>query len=460
MSSMSGYRLRGDVGGVERSYPLVTGQASVGCVSTNDIVLPLRGVSRRHARLASGPAGLEVEDLDSRNGLYVNGQRVTRSWLRRGDEVRFGPVALRLEVVPSEEAQLAITLPSLSPEGLSGIDTTAAAVVEVGDASSTRGLVLPEGYLAGRSPAMAALHSQMLPLLQGDLPVLVVGETGVGKEYAARIVHASSSRRRGPFVAVNCAAIPPDLLEAEMFGIGKAVATGVAERLGRFQQANGGTLFLDEIGDLPLGLQAKLLRALQEREIQPLGRAPMPVDIRVLAATNRDLLDRVEEGQFRRDLYYRVAGFVLRVPPLRERREDLSDLVGSFVRRFAGETGRSVRGVTARALEVLAAHDWPGNVRELEHEVRRLVYMCPDGQAIESSMLSERVRAGRADRDDEPEAEGEGSLALEAHLQRVEDRLIRQALRRVGGNRTAAAKLLGISRSGLAIKMARLGISL
>jgi two-component system nitrogen regulation response regulator GlnG len=453
------YRLRGEVGGVERAYPIVAPKTYVGCVSENDVVLPVRGVSRRHAALTPAPSGVRVEDLESKNGVFVNGARAPHASLLAGDEVRFGPVALRLEEVPAEAAQLAIVLGparSAPAPGLPSWETTAS-TASIPDVGATRGLVLPADYVPGESTVMATLYAQMRPLLQGDLPVLLVGETGVGKEHVARILHASTSRSRGPFVAVNCAAIPADLLEAELFGIGKGIATGVVERPGKFQLASGGTLLLDEIGDMPLELQAKLLRALQAREVQPVGSAPVPIDVRVISSTNDDLLRKIEAGRFRRDLYYRVAGYVLRVPPLRERREDLPALVESFIRRFARETGRSVHGLTARALEVLVEYPWPGNVRELEHEVRRLAYLCADGQVIESSMLSEQILAPHAEAEGAPEA-ADASLSLEAHLQRVEDRLLRQALRRTGGNRTLAAKLLGISRNGLAIKMARLGI--
>ncbi len=217
---------------------------------------------------------------------------------------------------------------------------------------------------------------------------------------------------------------------------------------------------LDEIGDMPLELQAKLLRALQEKEVQPVGGAPMPVDIRVIAATNSDLHRRMEEGRFRRDLYFRVAGFALRVPPLRERREDIPALVESFMRAFAAETGKGVRGVTVKALRALIEYAWPGNIRELQHEVRRLVYLCPEGQAIDSTMVSLHIVAA---------APGEGAegvpeqvldtLELAKNLEPLERRLIVEALARAGGNRTQAAKLLGISRNGLSIKMERLGIT-
>jgi transcriptional regulator with PAS, ATPase and Fis domain len=304
---------------------------------------------------------------------------------------------------------------------------------------------------------MAALYRQMEPLSAGDLPVLLLGETGVGKEPLSRTLHASSARRRGPFVAINCAAIPADLLEAELFGIGRSVATGVAERPGKFAEASGGSLLLDEIGDMPLALQAKLLRALQEKEVQPLGRPSQPFDVRVIASTNQDLAAAVAAGRFRRDLYFRIAGSLLRVPPLRERREDLPRLVGLFLREASREAGKSPRGVTVRALKALSDYPWPGNIRELEHEVRRLVYLCPAGGAIDSGMLAQHIL--HPAEEDFPPATGSESLDLATQTEALERRLIARALAQTGGNQSAAARRLGVSRNGLALRMKRLGLS-
>ncbi|MEM9596762.1 MAG: sigma 54-interacting transcriptional regulator [Acidobacteriota bacterium] len=323
----------------------------------------------------------------------------------------------------------------------------------------TEELPLPAGIVRGRAPSMSALYQQIKLLRQGDVPVLILGETGVGKEHLARTLHASSARSEGPYVAVNCAAIPGELLEAEMFGIGKGVATGVQPRRGKFAEADGGTLFLDEIGDMPAELQAKLLRALQEKTIHPLGRAAEPVDVRVVSATNTDLQQRMDDGHFRRDLYYRLAGYVLEAPPLRRRSDDVPLLVGHFLRTFCRETGKVVRGVTVKALRRLATYPWPGNVRELEHEVRRLVYLCPAGQAIDSEMLSPHVLRPEIEIDDPEDRvvdlEGGG---LEVQLEGLERRLLSHALERTAGNQSRAARLLGISRNGLANRLKRLGI--
>lgn len=329
-------------------------------------------------------------------------------------------------------------------------------------ASERPRLVVPEGYLRGSSPSAERLFLELAAVAPSDLPILVVGETGVGKEGVARTVHLSSRRGQGAFVALNCAAVPSELLEAELFGIGKAVATGVSERRGRFQQAEGGTLFLDEVGEISPGLQAKLLRALQEREVTPVGGRPVTVDVRVVAATNIRLGERLEEGSFRRDLYYRLAGCVLRVPPLKERREDIPALVEHFLRRAVEESGQRVRGLTQDALERLVEHSWPGNVRQLQHVVRRLVLQAAHAQVLDAGL----VRAAVADDPMDELAEGETSgrtkvrdgASAELDLESLERRAIVRALGRFDGNQTRAAELLGISRTALYRRLAKHGL--
>ena len=338
-------------------------------------------------------------------------------------------------------------------------------------------LTFPEEHVVGSSPQIRGMYRELETACRATFPVLILGETGVGKEHVAKILHLSSPRHKGAFVAINCAAIPADLLEAELFGIRKGVATGVSERQGRFQQAEGGTLLLDEVGDMPLPLQAKLLRVLEEEEITPVGGKPLKVDVRIVAATNADLLEHVENERFRRDLYYRLAGYVVRAPPLRERRDDIPIFVEHFLRRIADESGRNVRGITLRALRALSSHGWPGNIRELIHEMRRLVYSCHDGEAVDHPLLSEPIRAGLQGADgritetgspdvDNPDAGNPGAgnpdvdnLDLAEQTATLERRLIRAAVESSGGNRSQAARLLGISRQGLAMKMERLGMA-
>lgn len=332
-----------------------------------------------------------------------------------------------------------------------------------GDPTSRRPdpeLVFPAGYRRGTSPAAEALYRQMRILLRGDIPVLIRGETGVGKEQVARILHESSARREGPFLAINCSAVPADLLEAELFGIGRAVATGVEARAGIFELARGGTLLLDEIGDMPLVLQAKLLRVLQENEVHPVGGKPRRIDVRILAATNADLAAMMAGGRLRRDLYYRLAGYSLEVPPLRRCSKDVPGLVEHFLRVFSFEIGVPVRGLTLKALRLLTRYPWPGNVRELANEIRRMVYQATGGDVLDSNALSPVIRQ-RIPPECDSELTGDPadeSLTLAPRVQAFEAELIREALARAGGNQTRSAKLLGLSRNGLLKKMKRLGV--
>ncbi len=319
-------------------------------------------------------------------------------------------------------------------------------------------LVFPEDYVPCESASMRALYGELERLIPGDLPILITGETGVGKEAIARSIHLSSSRKEGPFVAVNCAAIPSELLEAELFGIGGRVATGVGARPGKMAVATGGILFLDEIGEMPRELQAKLLRALEEGEVCPVGgSSPIEVDLRIVSATNADVDSFPETGALRVDLFYRLAGAILRVPPLRERPGDIPLLVQRVVEDASMKLGRRVEGVSLRVLRALMAAEWPGNVRELQHEVQRMVHLCPEGQLITSVLLPPRFQAIAPDHRD-PSRDQRSGLEIDPRLRDLERDLIVQALSRTGGNRTQAAKLLGISRYGLSLKLKRLGL--
>jgi transcriptional regulator with GAF, ATPase, and Fis domain len=454
-------RLCGTVDGIEQIFHLDAGRNTVGRAPDNSIVLAAPGISRWHAVLHHDPEGLTVEDLGSRNGTFVDGRRVERARVEPGGKLGFGALGLRVERALTAEAELAIELEALDRKLRRSEETT----LENHDSGGLfrecwKGLVFPTGYCPGSSEAVRALYRQLRAALRSQRPVLIVGETGVGKELVAATLHLSSERRHGPRVALNCAAIPAELLEAEMFGIGKGVATGVAGRQGRFELAEGGILFLDEIGEMAPELQAKLLRVLQEGEIQPVGGRPRPVDVRVVAATNADLHERMEEGTFRPDLYYRLAGHRIEVPPLRACREDVPELVAHFLRAAVRETGVAVRGLTTSALRLLVAYPWPGNVRELEHEIHRLVCTAAAGTVLDDGMLPDHIRHPPFDPtvDSDPTHVDTNPLALEPKILEVEETMIREALRRAGGKKIRAAELLGISRNGLAKKMKRLGI--
>ncbi len=466
-----GFRLRGLVGSTERIFDLDHGEHSVGRAPGNDLELAAAGVSRLHAVLRVGKGELVVEDRGSTNGTVVDARRIAaRSKVLPGATLCFGPVTFSVQRLHPDESRLALELPRRPPPPrpprFSSESTTHLGIAE---GNSTRAvgpeedLRFPTGYLRARSVAMTTLYRQIHSVAQGPISVLLHGETGVGKEMIARILHLSSPRRESSFLALNCSAIPSDLLEAELFGIGKAVATGVDPRPGLILSAAGGTLLLDEIGEMPLALQAKLLRVLQEKEIQPVGGRARKIDVRFVSATNADLKQAMDAGRFREDLYYRLAGDVLEVPPLRDCRDDIPALAGHFLEKFSHEIDVRPRGLSIETMRRLTSYEWPGNVRELENEIRRLVYRSADGQIIDSSLLSGSIRPPRhisGDVSDPGElAKSEpGALALAVRVREFEAEVITEALRQCGGNQTRAAELLEMSRNGLLKKMKRLGV--
>jgi DNA-binding NtrC family response regulator len=321
-------------------------------------------------------------------------------------------------------------------------------------AADERPVALPEvspemagtHQMVAQSPAMLAVAATIARVAPSTATVLILGASGTGKELVARAIHQNGPRATGPFVPVNCAAIPENLLESELFGHEKGSFTGaVARRIGRFERAAGGTLFLDEIGDMSLVLQSKILRAVQEREIERVGDQELiPVDVRLIAATHHDLREAIAQGRFREDLYYRLAVVTLRLPPLSERGNDLVLLVAHFIREFGERYGRPVRGITDRALERLQRHDWLGNVRELRSVIERAVLITTD-----DTLRSEHLPDEWGDR----EAAGSGEAGPTATLEAVEARHISRVLAQTGGEIAEAARILGVHRNTLARKI-------
>ena len=334
------------------------------------------------------------------------------------------------------------------------------------------------GRLVGDSPAMQQVRATIVKLARNQAPVYIAGESGVGKELVARLIHEQGPRASGPFVPVNCGAIPSELMESEFFGHRKGSFTGAgADKEGLFQAAHGGTLFLDEVAELPLHMQVKLLRAIQEKAVRPIGaREEVPVDVRILSATHKDLARLVEQGQFRQDLFYRINVIELRVPPLRERRGDVPQLAAFILRQLATKSGGAPGRLRPEAQHALEEYDFPGNVRELENILERAMAMC-EGDTIDATdlMLPQRplrqqeagtaqaamhaAQPGAPAAAPAAPATGPGSgVALDDYISNLERTAIVKALEESRYNKTAAAKKLGITFRALRYKLKKLGI--
>ena len=342
--------------------------------------------------------------------------------------------------------------------------------------------------LTGMSPCMENLRQQIAKLARSQAPIYVSGESGSGKEVAARLIHEQGPRAEGPFVPVNCGAIPSELMESEFFGHLKGSFTGaVSDKDGLFTVAQGGTLFLDEVADLPLSMQVKLLRAIQEKAVRPVGgSAETPIDVRVLSATHKNLADEVAAGRFRQDLYYRLNVIELPMPSLRQRRDDIPELANQILTRIAGDYQMAEPTISDAAMAALKAHDFPGNVRELENMLERAFTLCENGVieprdlSVADAAAGGAAHAGPTDADVAAEATGEvpvttrtgehavaaaddgGKLpegvSLEAYLEGIERRLITDALEAARWNKTAAAKALGITFRALRYKLKKLDL--
>jgi formate hydrogenlyase transcriptional activator len=313
------------------------------------------------------------------------------------------------------------------------------------------GSAVPEGEMIGSRTGLRHVWNSVKMVARTDSSVLIQGETGTGKELIAKAIHAESNRRSGPFVTVNCAAMPGGLLESELFGHERGAFTGaLTQTTGRFQRADGGTLFLDEIGDLPIELQPKLLRVLQEQEFERLGSTrTIRVNVRVVAATNQDLARMVQDRRFRADLYYRLNVFPIALPPLRERSEDIPLLVQHFVRKFARRLGREISYIPNEVMEVLRLHEWPGNIRELQNVIERATIMC---SGPEFRLPSDEVR--QMVKPETPSAIRTLADAEREHILHV----LRQ-VRWVIGGRDGAAARLALPRTTLLYRMRKLGIT-
>jgi transcriptional regulator with GAF, ATPase, and Fis domain len=408
--------------GIARPWPLpVAGEAVIGRTQEADIAIPSVAVSRRHARLSTGPRMVCIVDLGSRNGTRINGQMLEgERMLEYGDVLNFGDVMAVLEEDPGEPSA---ELDSVPPEGF---------VLELGDRS-----------LLVADPMMVHVYAQLERLAQSDLTVLIVGETGTGKDLAASAVHHWSKRSERPLLGINCAALPEGLAESELFGYQRGAFSGaLRDKPGLFEAAAQGTVFLDEIGDLSLAVQAKLLRVLESREATRLGAVhATPIDIRVVAATHRDLAADVTAGRFRQDLYYRLTAAIVNLPPLRARRRELPLLAGRFLEEACRALGRPPFAISDGALDRLREHRWPGNVRELKNLMDFVAATVERGPVVPSH-FGPNWGSGTMVQAEGP-SDGRFSSLREAR-EDFERRNIEAALEAAGGNKTRAAKMLNM----------------
>jgi two-component system response regulator AtoC len=428
------------------SYALPAGKSLViGRSESSDLRIDEPSISRKHARIAVGSA-IHVEDLGSANGTRVRGER-----LSPGRPVEVAPgEAFHVGQVMVVAVADKLPAPALGVRA-DQVETRRANVVTAAP-RSTRPSSGPEVHVI-EDPAMRSLYAMVARVAAGNINVLVLGETGVGKELVAETLHARSRRHAGPFVCLNCASLSEQLLEAELFGYERGAFTGAVQtKVGLLEAAHEGTVFLDEVGEMPLTLQAKLLRVIESGELLRVGAVkPRAIDVRFVAATNRDLEVSIREGIFRQDLYYRLGGAKLVIPPLRERRAEIEPLARGFAARAFRQQGRPGEpGFSPEAIHLLNTYVWPGNVRELRNFVERAVLLS-DGPTLspEHFPVAEMAAALPLASIAPPSASGDGD---------DERARILQVLHECAGNQSRAAKVLGIARSTLVTRLDAYGV--
>jgi transcriptional regulator with GAF, ATPase, and Fis domain len=447
------------------SGPLCGGSVSlsaqgltIGRESGNQLIIPDQSLSRRHCAVEVDDEWVVLRDHGSANGTYVNGEAIRERVLRDGDRIRAGEsILLFVATEPPQERQaMEVAEPLLdgTTHRIPLDDWVEASIAST--PASAHGEMLEVSRQArhrlnmvGDSKAIHAVQECIRKVAASDCTVLVSGETGTGKELAARAIHENGARSRAPFVAINCAALTEPLLESELFGHEKGAFTGaIGLKKGRLELADSGTLFLDEIGDLAPGLQAKLLRALQHHEFERVGGTrTIKVNVRIIAATNADLQAAVVAGRFRQDLWYRLNVVRVIMPPLRARRSDIPQLASHFAGKYGG--GRAIQ-FSPEALDRLCAYEWPGNVRELENAIERAIVLGTANRVVVDDLPQEVIAAT---------ATRTGPAApYRSNVNETRRRLILEAIDRSGGNRTAAAKLLGINPTYLHRLLTNLGL--
>jgi transcriptional regulator with PAS, ATPase and Fis domain len=433
--------IKGDV------VPLTGEPLSIGRSTCNQLSIPDVALSRTHCRVRSESNQAIIHDLESSNGTFVNGIPVRRRVLEHGDEVRVGQSVFVF--VLSDAAMEASMLPAKASN--TDTETIQLPPCELRkQVENEHGSTDPHAQpvrsihheMVGESRRMVEVYEIIARAAPSESTVLIHGESGTGKELAAQAIHLNSPRSRGPFVAINCAALTDTLLESELFGHEKGAFTGaIGLKKGRIEMADGGTIFFDEIGELAQSLQAKLLRVLQQRQFERVGGTrPLNADIRVVAATNKNLEETVKKGEFREDLYYRLNVVTVTMPPLRERRDDIPLLTAHFVSKHAARCKRRVLGVSTEVRSHLIKYDWPGNVRELENAIERAIVLGNADRILLEDLPEAVLEADPA---------GDVTSGYHAALREAKRRIVLHAMQEAGGRHTEAARALGLHPNNL-----------
>ena len=434
-----------------------------GSLPDNTIYLPYKGVSRHHFTISKQGAKWILRDLGSKNGTMLNGKVITEASIKTGDIIQAGIIQLTVKTAKEEVQPLQLSeTQSLRRDP----ETDRVGHVPVGEEEhifSFQQLQFPEGFIPGKSVAMENAFQKLQAIAESDVNVLFIGETGVGKEMFAQTLHQSGKRAKGPFVAVNCAAIPADLAEAELFGIGEKVATNVSGRKGKMLLAHQGTLFLDELSSFPEGLQAKILRAIEDHAIYPVGEhRPQISDFRLISATNQNPKELIPKGKLREDLYHRIATVEIQIPALRDRKGDLELLIMGLLQNLSKKEGKYIPGISQPLFAALNDYSYPGNVRELRNILSSMVALAHPGEVLDLHLLPEKVRDRNVQEDMDHVVQSDlekASINLHETIDEVTRKLILHSLKLHQGNIARAAHYLKITPFGMRKMMKRLGLN-
>ena len=453
-------------GSTERpiAFPLpeTSDELIAGSLPENAIYLPYKGISRQHFSLKWKKGEWYIRDLESTNGTLLNGKKVKESIIRPGDTIQAGNVVIHVEASEQEFQPIETTSSGQSLEDRRKTEKVGMVALEGYQPvySFTR-LVIPDGMVMCKSSEMVDIYRKIDSICESDANVLLVGETGTGKEMLAKMLHLSSKRASEPFVALNCAAIPADLAESELFGIGEKVATNVNQRKGKMALADKGTLFLDELSSFPYDLQAKILRAIEEKTVTPLGEnRPVNVNFRLISATNLSPAELIRTHQLREDLYHRLGTVEIYIPPLRERPEDLEVIIPTLLHQIASNENKKFPGISSRLMSLLFHYSFPGNTRELINILRSMVVLAHPGELLDIHLIPEKILQSKepSDVDVFGNAFGNNPFDLRETLHNITRKMILHTLTLHDGNIKKAAAHLKLTTFGLRKMMKRLEI--